>query len=1037
MLHDGFRELQSIVSVPQTTDTRSSSSKSFKNFVRKRFSKDGNRSSMNLFTRMCKPKTDEDGPDAQTEKISNSLLSDRAREEGGYDSDAASLPDVDVGEGIVDQLSRISEEILRVSPVKRRNSTDRTDVQDIEWVGYQPIIEEDTDSIGQAITDNAPVLPKPSFKDLANFQLYNPSMPNLLGTTFSDEDSPDETKQPALFRSGTLRRSRSDSSITAASPHHTKLPSTSSSTERRIMRLSIQGGSMHSSHFPLPPKNNRRSKTSSSTDDANMASEVIGDKLDIKEWPLRSASETLSTSPQSPERKPLLRKPAEAVSSESGSIHLYSMRISQHLRSHDSSMTSLATTVPPTTTAGRRRQMSSSGFASTKVPTTWGAVVGEGERKDQASSNYSTRANSLNSMDGLPRLGLSGPGPRSGYEVLDLYDVAAVAVPPLAELHGDNEFRRDAVEAPEPQSPEAAPDATTLKLTRHKTEMTDTQSFDSSSQDARSLTRSNARRFASFPLPLIKRSKELILSPHRSGGEHALAVDGGADDSLFIKPGRIRRAMQLGGSHAHDEANQVWERALQAHRDEKASLFLSPEQGGTADRASSLFRERSKSVYRRRGSQFDTEESELGHDHAVPRQQKHHEHQMLDPWSSTETSGQARRRKALAELLGEDVPPDHIGPEIVFEAPSSVSSEPVIEIDDSTLGAWSRYPSHSRDCRTGSAGESDRIITRDFAYEMRLTDLDSGDEETDGNAKAKKKSVKTGMTKNRSLTLGKRFFKEYFKMFRPQSHDFLRHGHGHRTSVAEGGTLEAPELELLPPVFAAFHPTVSSVQEEAIELAESPSKNHDSSTQVDGECGFDAEPQQAQKNGGSRSKRQTDSSHASSEWKVNARLYSTLLLPEEPQSRSASARGTELPRRQRKSQSQWEEDALLWTGQLGEEPTKEQLQPLMPGVGKRQVSGEVRTASQVRSSEDWKSDARLFSQLYESCVELPAAAATGHKSDGSGNSGSEEISALEGEGMEPGVSEVLVKTLPAVELEGEGKQAMTESIIESIRVDEL
>jgi len=59
------------------------------------------------------------------------------------------------------------------------------------------------------------------------------------------------------------------------------------------------------------------------------------------------------------------------------------------------------------------------------------------------------------------------------------------------------------------------------------------------------------------------------------------------------------------------------------------------------------------------------------------------------------------------------------------------------------------------------------------------------------------------MPKSRSMMFAKEFFKNYARHIRAPNVEFLNHGHGHRTSISTGGKLEYPELEILPPAFAA------------------------------------------------------------------------------------------------------------------------------------------------------------------------------------------------------------------------------------------
>lgn len=77
------------------------------------------------------------------------------------------------------------------------------------------------------------------------------------------------------------------------------------------------------------------------------------------------------------------------------------------------------------------------------------------------------------------------------------------------------------------------------------------------------------------------------------------------------------------------------------------------------------------------------------------------------------------------------------------------------------------------------------------------------------------------------MTFGKNFFKNYAKLFRSQSAEFRRHGHGHRSSIAMGGLLDYPELEILPEV---WHRGIAEA-EEAVVMAESPARDHDISVE--------------------------------------------------------------------------------------------------------------------------------------------------------------------------------------------------------------
>lgn len=134
------------------------------------------------------------------------------------------------------------------------------------------------------------------------------------------------------------------------------------------------------------------------------------------------------------------------------------------------------------------------------------------------------------------------------------------------------------------------------------------------------------------------------------------------------------------------------------------------------------------------------------------------------------------------------------------------------------LGAWSRYPSHTREERTGSAGARDDVKTRDFAYDINPTNIatESSDNDADGTRpkkRTKKKKKRAGtLPKSRSVMFGG--LRNYVRTFtRSSSAEFLNYGRGHRSSVSAGGALEHPELELLPPIFAPM-PTISDRRDE-------------------------------------------------------------------------------------------------------------------------------------------------------------------------------------------------------------------------------
>ncbi|KAF1814553.1 hypothetical protein P152DRAFT_500437 [Eremomyces bilateralis CBS 781.70] len=131
---------------------------------------------------------------------------------------------------------------------------------------------------------------------------------------------------------------------------------------------------------------------------------------------------------------------------------------------------------------------------------------------------------------------------------------------------------------------------------------------------------------------------------------------------------------------------------------------------------------------------------------------------------------------------------------------------PVIKvsgIDPATLGVWAQYPSHTREERTGSAGLADNVIVRDFAVEQS-TPRKSGPifrPSSTPRLWLRRQRRGIGLPKSRSIDFSKSIFKKYARIFSPQSDEFRHQGHGHRSSVSARGALRYPDLELLPPVF--------------------------------------------------------------------------------------------------------------------------------------------------------------------------------------------------------------------------------------------
>lgn len=246
-------------------------------------------------------------------------------------------------------------------------------------------------------------------------------------------------------------------------------------------------------------------------------------------------------------------------------------------------------------------------------------------------------------------------------------------------------------------------------------------------------------------------------------------------------------------------AGPIWEKALKTYQDERSSLLL-PTNKDLAKQASP-FRERSGSFTSRPksiSSVSPTNTVDCAQYSSTASQGRTPTKSNPDGYFQSDLS---TRRSALAQA-------DKIELSPVQEAQAAFDKQ----MDTTEIvGAWGRYPSHTRKARTSSAGHLDSVQTRDFALEAAIRFAKGEDSidpttrlESPPMTRSKRKKKRVGsdrMAKSHSMTFGKTFLKNYTKIFRSQSTEFQRHGHGHRSSVATGGTLEYPELEILPDVW--------------------------------------------------------------------------------------------------------------------------------------------------------------------------------------------------------------------------------------------
>jgi hypothetical protein len=567
------------------------------------------------------------------------------------------------------------------------------------------------------------------------------------------------------------------------------------------------------------------------------------------------------------------------------SVHLHSMRISHHLRSGsllswdqlaDASepsspsrprrqrTTSDQSQISRTNTDSRRceRQTSSSGFTSTRMPSRWGRVTYQDLNSpgDVASSIYSSRPHSPPDSFGGSMANLSPNA--TGYGALKNSFTHSPEHQRSSSFPTDDEdtprplYRsgrttavatHDALIANDPITPE-------IKLARKSSTVDTKKSKFREEFHPASLQKRTTATPSLWKLLTPKRLSIHSQSDSSLNSVPSIRTGDGLFETLSVPVDRERRQsrslMSLNTEHQAlkrtkrtDQAkgsDHVWNQALEAHQREKALLFL-PENRELAVRASP-FRARSGSV-----SPFHRSNEAEAH----------------VPGGASSVSGRASVTMLDADASKTRKLSLHPAPatrRIAIFGQETESSDPDLSTifdrqGDSVdiVGAWGKFPSHTRAERCASAGRSDLVESRDFALEAAVQvapvqAADANDEELDpaerlpsipllpGQKKRKKKVGKGRMIKSTSMTFGKTFLKNYSRIFKSQSTDFRRHGRNHRSSITTGGVLEFPELELLPEIWtdrafqAVNHEEQTSQQHETEAKGTSRLETEDSSS---------------------------------------------------------------------------------------------------------------------------------------------------------------------------------------------------------------
>ncbi|KAH8696832.1 hypothetical protein GQ44DRAFT_753835 [Phaeosphaeriaceae sp. PMI808] len=844
---------------------------SMRSIIRKKFSKDLKRKDSKASA--LRPKTDKalgqeldtviknpnGKPNRQVkvtkEDIQKDLLSDKRPIEGGYDSDAKILDD-------------IARNVAKSSPSKRPS------IHSVDW----------SPSTGSKSTPGSSTQRRNSVELKSYerpYQIQQPKMKSFSSRFTQVFSTPNLRPDCQNEKGRTLRRSHSATSTRLPKPSPIsplRLPSLTSYDKDGVPWSEFMSESLRLSQFPVPPRHAslNSSKTTvliSPTDqespqkentECSHASGPDHGRHTTNEYTTIGTIDFLVQQPTAiacpPVPTPVCHSYCESAARSENcvildakdkndedksrrSVHLHSMRIGHHLRSgsllsweqladvpdvsvlpHPSGnhvvpdMSQFSFTQRPLTR--HERQTSSSGFASSKIPSKWGTVLPNDRnlRADVASSIYSCRPQSPpdslgGSLDDLSR----------SATVRHALNHSSIN---LEKMRRSSSFLTDTDDTPRPgrywtkrsvvaqdSSSDISPGGAPTPLPR---------------KNSVAATKKSKFREEFGPSPPRKKvtptaSIMKFLNPKRSSMRSQseanlqadvprMAMDGLMDTLPVPVPANRERRVSLSMQSFQIEqdalgknkgANHVWDEALKAHQEEKASMFL-PQNKDLAIHASP-FRERSGSLDTRRHSIIEhtdtiSPDSSPSKRVSVPITASHimgHDH-ALTPMS---------RRNASAGLSDSSLRQDIAG---AFDMQGDGAA---------VVGAWGRFPSHNRNERTASAGMTDRVKTRDFALEAAMLFAMSEDNMYDDNLidpmergplssplpgvkKQKKKFGSGKIVRSNSMTFGRKLIKNYYSgIFKSSSYEFQRHGRGHRSSIVSGGTLEHPELELLPEVF--------------------------------------------------------------------------------------------------------------------------------------------------------------------------------------------------------------------------------------------
>ncbi|KAI4162612.1 MAG: hypothetical protein LQ342_003843 [Letrouitia transgressa] len=263
--------------------------------------------------------------------------------------------------------------------------------------------------------------------------------------------------------------------------------------------------------------------------------------------------------------------------------------------------------------------------------------------------------------------------------------------------------------------------------------------------------------------PLRRASTEPALKEIRDGIK---SFDGSGEWHLSPEQTRTGNAYLFS-----QDATSVWERALQEYRAEDRRLS----QTRFGSFSHGIGRDDFKRQARRRSRRFTRTPSALREDSVWTSEGKD---------SKEPASGKVSPTGGVSPTRNAPSSPNIASSSKRITPPAPVHRSDTVSDSSRSVESWLRYPSHTFAERTGPAGPKDNVTPRDFA---------------DALAPERRISKK----KSRSMTFPKKVIHRIGRVYKTRSVDFRRFKTGHRSSIAVGGRLEYPELEIPPPVFGS------------------------------------------------------------------------------------------------------------------------------------------------------------------------------------------------------------------------------------------